>query len=63
MTERFHLQRMLVEWNCRSLGCAPNDTEGMAWSATTPLKPKEGLNGHPNPWLAVSFLPLLAAGK
>jgi hypothetical protein len=22
----------------------------MAWSATTPLKPKEGLNGAPNPW-------------
>jgi hypothetical protein len=26
---------------------SPNDTERMAWSATTPLKPKEGLNGPP----------------
>ena len=33
--------------NCRSLGFAPNDTEQRVGSATTPLKPKEGLNGGP----------------
>ncbi len=31
--------------NCRSY--APNDTERRIGSATTPLKPKEGLNGPP----------------
>jgi hypothetical protein len=25
--------------NCRSLGCAPNDTGGRVESATTPFKP------------------------
>jgi hypothetical protein len=32
----------------RTSQAAPDDTRG-GWAATTPLNPKEGLNGPPNP--------------
>jgi hypothetical protein len=57
---RFSLQKTahaaLPSAACRKSGFARNDKERRVGSATTPLKPKEGLNGPPKLCLVISPL-------
>jgi hypothetical protein len=59
---RFSLQKTahaaLSSAASRKSGYAPNDTDRRVGSATTPLKPKEGLNGPPKLCLVISSLNL-----